>query len=251
MVAVSLNANGVRAAWKKGLGTWLDAENPDLVFLQEVKWNDLAGLQDLLHGWFVVADLAQKPGYSGVATLCRQPVEQVAMDWIPPSLQGEGRCIAVRFQGTMWVNIYLPSGSQGADRQGLKLEALDALKRWMQNEKGPVVFGGDWNLAPTPLDVHDPKRLDGTPGFTAAERQWMAAREQEGWVDAFRYRNPEAAAVYSWWSLRSGAFDRNKGWRIDHWVTNVPDRVLSVHYERGCRFSDHAPVRLHFSELPS
>lgn len=247
MEAVSLNANGLRAAWKKGLGAWLDAENPDLVFIQEVKWNDLEGLRSLADGWHVVADLAVKPGYSGVAMLSRRSCGVLDLDWMPDSLRGEGRCIAAEVDGVRWVNLYLPSGSQGAHRQALKLEALEALRGWLQSIQGPVVLGGDWNLAPAAGDVHDPKRLDGTPGFTPEERAWMASIEAEGWVDAFRHVNPGATEVYSWWSMRSGAFDRNKGWRIDHWVTNRPERVQSVDYLRDCRFSDHAPVRLRWS----
>jgi exodeoxyribonuclease-3 len=245
--AISLNANGLRAAWKKGLGAWLDAENPDLVFIQEVKWNDVAGVQDLAEGWHVVADLAIKPGYSGVATLSRHPHKVVELDWIPAALRGEGRCVAVEHDGVLWVNLYLPSGAQGAARQALKMEALEALSIWMRTANGPVVLGGDWNLAPRAVDIHDPKRLDGTPGFTEAERSWMAAMESEGWVEGFRHVNPNDFGVYSWWSMRSGAFERNKGWRIDHWVTNRSDRVQSVDYLRDCRFSDHAPVRLRWS----
>jgi len=247
VVAVSLNANGLRAAWKKGLGAWLDAENPDLVFLQEVKWNDVEGLRSLVAPWHVVADLATKPGYSGVATLCRRPLKVLDLNWMPDSLQGEGRCIAVEVDGVCWVNLYLPSGSQGAHRQALKLEALEALSGWLQSLQGPVVLGGDWNLAPVTSDVHDPKRLDGTPGFTLEERAWMASIKAEGWVEAFRHGNPNSAEVYSWWSARSGAYERNKGWRIDHWVTNSVNRVDTVEYLTDIRFSDHAPVRLRWS----
>jgi exodeoxyribonuclease-3 len=244
---VSLNANGLRAAWKKGLGAWLDAENPDLVFIQEVKWNDIEGLRSLAQGWHVVADLATKPGYSGVATLCRRSLNVLDSNWMPDSLRSEGRCTSVEVDGVRWVNLYLPSGSQGAQRQALKLEALEALGGWLRSLQGPTVLGGDWNLAPSEFDVHDPKRLDGTPGFTPEERSWMAANELEGWVEGFRHLNRNAREVYSWWSARSGAYDRNKGWRIDHFVTNCPERVQSVDYLRDCRFSDHAPVRLRWS----
>ena len=247
MEVVSLNANGLRAAWKKGLGAWLDAENPDLVFIQEVKWNDIEGLRSLAQGWHVVADLATKPGYSGVATLCRRPLNVLDSNWMPDSLRSEGRCTSVEVDGVRWVNLYLPSGSQGAQRQALKLEALEALGGWLRSLQGPMVLGGDWNLAPSEFDVHDPKRLDGTPGFTPEERSWMAANELEGWVEGFRHLNRNAREVYSWWSARSGAYDRNKGWRIDHFVTNCPERVQSVDYLRDCRFSDHAPVRLRWS----
>jgi len=245
--AVSLNANGLRAAWKKGLGAWLDAENPDLVFIQEVKWNDIAGLRSLAEGWHVVADLAIKPGYSGVATLCRRPLNVLDLTWMPDSLRGEGRWVAVEFDGVLWANLYLPSGSQGALRQGLKLEALEALSHWLGARQTPTVLGGGWILAPIESDVHDPKRLDGTPGFTPEERSWIASIESMGWVEAFRRLNPGAREVFSWWSARSGAFDRNKGWRIDHWITNCPNRVQSVEYLRDLRFSDHAPVRLRWS----
>ena len=247
MEVVSLNANGLRAAWKRGLGTWLDAENPDLVFIQEVKWNDVEGLRSLAQGWHVVADLATKPGYSGVATLCRRPLNVLDSNWMPDSLRSEGRCTSVEVDGVRWVNLYLPSGSQGAQRQALKLEALEALGGWLRSLQGPTVLGGDWNLAPSEFDVHDPKRLDGTPGFTPEERSWMAAIEFEGWAEGFRHLNRNAREVYSWWSARSGAYDRNKGWRIDHFVTNCPERVQSVDYLRDCRFSDHAPVRLRWS----
>jgi exodeoxyribonuclease-3 len=109
------------------------------------------------------------------------------------------------------------------------------------------VVGGDWNLAPGAADVHDPRRLDGQPGYTPEERAWFAALAERGWVDAFRAKYPQSADVYSWWSMRSDARARNKGWRIDHWVTNAPERIEAVSYDALARFSDHAPLRLRWS----
>jgi exodeoxyribonuclease-3 len=117
----------------------------------------------------------------------------------------------------------------------------------MAAQTAPVVLGGDLNLAPEARDVHDPKRLDGQPGFTPAERAWFAAQQASGWYDAFRMKHPNAVEVYSWWSMRSAARERNKGWRIDHWVTNAPERVLEASYDALARFSDHAPMRLRWS----
>jgi exodeoxyribonuclease-3 len=245
--AISLNANGLRAALRKGLDAWLEAENPDLVFIQEVKWNDEAALRAALPGWTVAASLAQKPGYSGVAVLSRGPSEPAEVPLLPPGLEGEGRYVARRIAGVTWLNLYLPSGSQGAGRQALKLEALALLGQWLDGQSGPAVVGGDWNLAPAAADVHDPRRLDGQPGYTPEERAWFAALAERGWVDAFRVKHPQSADVYSWWSMRSDARARNKGWRIDHWVTNAPERIEAVSYDALARFSDHAPLRLRWS----
>lgn len=250
MEAISLNANGLRAALTKGLDAWLDAENPDLVFLQEVKWNDAEALCAALPGWQVTADLALKPGYSGVAILSRtalQPLPAEELPALPMALHGEGRYVAVCREGVTWLNLYLPSGSQGPARQTLKMEALVGLAAWLDRQRGPVVLGGDWNLAPAAADVHDPKRLDGQPGFTPEERDWFRAQAEHGWHDAFRLHHPNKAEVYSWWSMRSAARERNKGWRIDHWVTNEPSRVLDASYDALARFSDHAPARLRWS----
>jgi exodeoxyribonuclease-3 len=245
--AVSLNANGLRAALRKGLDAWLDAENPDLVFVQEVKWNDEAALRAALPGWNVVASLAHKPGYSGVAILGRGKGDSAPVPPLPRGLEGEGRYVAQCVAGVTWLNLYLPSGSQGAGRQALKLEALELLGQWLDGQSGPTVVGGDWNLAPASADVHDPRRLDGQPGFTPEERAWFAAMAERGWVDAYRAKHPQSADVYSWWSMRSDARARNKGWRIDHWVTNAPERVEAVSYDALARFSDHAPLRLRWS----
>lgn len=247
MKAISLNANGLRAAWRKGLDAWLAAERPDLVFLQELKWNDADALRALFPDWMVYLDLAVKPGYSGVAILSRAELDLVAVPELPDELMGEGRYVAGRLDGVVWLNLYLPSGSQGPQRQALKLVALEGLARWMARQEGPSVLGGDWNLAPSAEDVHDPKRLDGAPGFTKEEREWWQNQRDLGWYDGFRHCHPDASEVYSWWSARSGAHARNKGWRIDHWVTNAPQRVAGVAYASDARFSDHAPMRLHWS----
>jgi exodeoxyribonuclease-3 len=245
--AISLNANGLRAALRKGLDAWLEAENPDLVFIQEVKWNDETALRAALPGWEVAASLAQKPGYSGVALLYRGASEPAAVPQLPKGLEGEGRYVARRIEGVTWLNLYLPSGSQGAGRQALKLEALEHLRVWLEAQQGPTVVGGDWNLAPAAPDVHDPRRIDGQPGFTPEERAWFASLAERGWVDAFRHLHPQSADVYSWWSMRADARARNKGWRIDHWVTNAPERAEDVSYDALARFSDHAPLRLRWS----
>lgn len=250
MEAISLNVNGLRAALQKGLDAWLDAENPDLVFVQEVKWNDAEALRAALPGWHVHADLALKPGYSGVAILSRtvlQSMPAAELPTLPDALLGEGRYVAVRREGVTWLNLYLPSGSQGPARQALKMEALGMLAQWLEAQTEPTVLGGDWNLAPAAEDVHDPKRLDGQPGFTPEERDWFQGIAERGWHDAFRLHHPDAVEVYSWWSMRSAARERNKGWRIDHWVSNAPSRVQDASYEVLARFSDHAPVRLRWS----
>ena len=247
MEAISLNANGLRAALRKGLDAWLEVEHPDLVFLQEVKWNDEGAVRAAFPGWHSYSSLATKPGYSGVLTLSRVALEPATAPELPSGLVAEGRYLALRREGVTWLNLYLPSGSQGPDRQDLKMEALERLAEWMAAQTAPVVLGGDWNLAPEARDVHDPKRLDGQPGFTPAERAWFSAQQASGWQDAFRMKHPNAVEVYSWWSMRSAARERNKGWRIDHWVTNAPERVLETSYDALARFSDHAPMRLRWS----
>ena len=247
MRAISLNANGLRAALRKGLGAWLDAENPDLVFVQELQWNDLEAIESALEGWAVHASLADRPGYSGVAILSRSPWPEAEVPSLPEGLIGEGRYAAINVHGQIWLNAYLPSGSSKPARQELKLQALTHLELWLERQKGTVVLGGDLNLAPEAIDVHDPLRLDGKPGFSPEERAWFGRIASKCLHDAFRLGRRGEREVYSWWSPRSGSRDRNKGWRIDHWITNAPERVLDASYDGLARFSDHAPMRLRWS----
>lgn len=247
MQAISLNANGLRASLRKGLGAWLDAENPDLVFLQELQWNDLAAIELALEGWVVKASLADRPGYSGVAILSRSEWPKAEVPSLPEGLIGEGRYVAVNVHDQIWLNAYLPSGSSKPARQELKLQALTHLGLWLDRQTGTVVLGGDLNLAPEAIDVHDPLRLDGKPGFCPEERAWFDGIASKGWHDAFRLGHRGEREVYSWWSPRSGSRDRNKGWRIDHWITNAPERVLDASYDGLARFSDHAAMRLRWS----
>jgi exodeoxyribonuclease-3 len=255
---ITCNLNGIRAAARKGFFTWMDAQDPDIVCLQETKAQEHqlpAEALDLKRFNFAFVD-AQKKGYSGVAIYAkRQPVSIVrglGMD----DMDAEGRFVRMDFEGGLSVaSLYVPSGTSGPARQAVKEGFLDrfiANLVQMKNEGHPFVICGDYNIAHLDIDVFSVKSCTGVTGFLPQERAWMDdVIDRVGWVDAFRVVRPTDTKQFSWWSGWKGAWENNLGWRIDYQLI-TPDlapHVRAASIYRDERFSDHAPVTIDY-ELP-
>ncbi len=248
MRIVTYNVNGIRAALKNGLADWL-AQNPaDILCLQEVKAThdvvDLAPLAALGYCWHWHS--AEKKGYAGVATFSKVPATEVVMGCGLALYDGEGRVLRTDFGDLTVLNCYFPSGSSGDLRQGVKMGFLayfqgyiDALKTTRPN----LVVVGDYNIAHTEQDIHDPVRNKNQTGFLPEERTWLSNWFGSGFIDAFREKNP-ALVQYSWWSYRAGARANNKGWRIDYISVAEPlrHRLLAAGHAPEAVHSDHGPV---------
>jgi exodeoxyribonuclease-3 len=254
MRILSLNGNGIRACLKKGLVRWWESTDADLLLFQEVRFDDAEALAAAFPGCWTSLHAAEKKGYSGVAVISKQAPKAVVHGMGDTRFDGEGRVMRVDFDGFSVLNVYFPSGASKPERQAFKLEFLQAfwvhvqeLQRSMPN----LLIGADWNMCHRAIDIHNPIRLDGVPGFTPEERAWLDGLHAAGWRDAFRLFSDEPDQ-YTWWSLQSKSRERNVGWRIDgFWLSPsaVPGASRCVHLSKAF-LSDHCPVLLEW-DLPT
>ena len=251
MRLLSYNLNGIRAALRSGLADWLAGQEFDILCFQEVKATpdvvDLTALEALgyrYHSWHT----ADKKGYSGVATFSKTPATNVVTGCGLAHYDCEGRILRTDFDDLTVLNCYFPSGTSGDERQSIKVQFLGEFYDFAQNlrqERPNLIVVGDYNVAHTSLDIHDPIRNKNTTGFLPHERAWLDAWFANGFTDAFRFAHP-GKTEYSWWSYRAGARANNKGWRIDY--ISVADvlqsRILNAGHFPNAVHSDHAGVFL-------
>lgn len=255
MRIISLNANGIRAAARKGFFEWLALQNADFVCIQETK----AQLPQLLDrdffpvGYHCFYHDAEKKGYSGVALYSRLQPDQVryGMDW--SEFDCEGRWLQVDVGNLSVISLYLPSGTSKEERQQFKYRCMDTLKprlKEMASDGRDYVICGDWNIAHKEIDLKNWKSNQKNSGFLPEERAWMdEVFDLVGWHDAFRKVDPRPDR-YTWWSNRGRAWDNNVGWRIDYQVVSkgLLDRVRSADIYVDQRFSDHAPLIIDYGD---
>ena len=248
MKIVSYNVNGIRAASKKGLAEWLKNNPADILCVQETKAHqeqvDVTPFEEL--GYHHVWHSAQKKGYSGVATFSKTKPDQVVIGCGMEKYDQEGRILRTDYGDWTLLNCYFPSGTSGEERQAFKMEFLDDLFNWigeLKKERPHLIIVGDYNIAHTPNDIHDPVRNKKSSGFLPEERAWMSKWLDSGFVDAFRQIHPEKVE-YSWWSYRAGARKNNKGWRIDYQSVSQPiaDKIKDAYQMGDAVHSDHCPV---------
>jgi exodeoxyribonuclease III len=246
----SWNVNGARAIARKGLAEWLLGAGVDVLALQETKaapeqlptppWEALGYHAD----WCV----AERAGYSGVATISRQRPLAVGRGLDDARFDGEGRVLISQFAGFTLYNVYAPSGSSGMERVAYKLLFYARLTEVIaaavaRGER--IVLVGDLNTAYAPIDLARPRENQKTSGFLPEERAALGALYAAGLVDTFRHRYPEQA-TYSWWSQRSNVRERNIGWRIDYALVspNLLPQVVDAGILCEVMGSDHCPVTL-------
>lgn len=247
---ISYNVNGIRAAITKNFIHWLKAANPDVLCLQEIKAQEDQLDKEIFNEagyayqyWFP----AEKKGYSGVAILSKTEPKNVVVGTGIASMDREGRNLRADFEGFSVMSMYLPSGTSD-ERLEFKLKYMDEFLDYTQNLRKVVpnlIICGDYNICHEPIDIHDPIRLKTVSGFLPVERAWLSKFIQSGFVDSFRYLNPELQQ-YSWWSYRQNARANNKGWRLDyHMVTEtLKDKISRAVILQEAKHSDHCPVLL-------
>jgi exodeoxyribonuclease-3 len=249
MRVITLNANGIRSAAKKGLFRWLAAQRADVVCLQEMKAQE-SDLDDGLHvpkGYMPFYALAEKRGYSGVALYSRRAPDEVIRGFGTHEFDSEGRYLEARFGKLSVISIYLPSGSSGPHRQASKFRFLDAfmpqLKK-LARARREAILCGDWNIAHKEIDLKNWRSNQKNSGFLPEERAWLSrVFDEVGFVDVFRRLNHKPDQ-YTWWSNRGQAWAKNVGWRIDYQIATPGVAKTAVResiYKRR-RFSDHAPL---------
>ncbi|RCR66099.1 exodeoxyribonuclease III [Larkinella punicea] len=247
---LTYNLNGIRSALSKGLVEWLSQNSFDILCFQEVKAThdvvDLLPFEEL--GYQYHWHAAEKKGYSGVATFSKLPPDQVVLGCGMSIYDCEGRILRTDFGDLTLLNCYFPSGTTGEIRQTVKMQFLDDFFDYVQElrqTRPNVIVVGDYNIAHTAIDIHDPVRNKTSSGFLPEERAWLTKWFDSGFIDSYRYKNPDKIE-YSWWSYRAGARANNKGWRIDYISVSEPykDHIVAAGHLPDAVHSDHGPVWL-------
>jgi len=253
MRVTTWNVNGLRAALRKGFADHLEAINPDVLLLQEIRVtpDKLPAEWAAPEGWHVHWHPAQKPGYAGTAVFSRTPIDDVATGLSSDDPDEEGRVLQVKTAGHQFVSIYLPSGSSGDHRQAAKEKWMARFRPWadrIYRKRTGVVLGGDLNIAHTEKDIFYAKGNAKNSGFLPHERDWFTDLLNSGWDDLVRRHFGDIQGPYSWWSNRGQARAKDRGWRIDYLLANRPAARrfsrAAVHREAGLTTSDHAPVTI-------
>ncbi len=251
MRIISYNVNGIRAAIKKGFLDWLKTDPADVICVQETK----AEKENIDHepfdklGYINYWFSAQKKGYSGVAIFSKIMPDNVTYGTGHKVSDDEGRVIHLDFGDIRLINAYFPSGTSGDLRQEFKYKWLDEFVIYMneQQKKYPkIILCGDYNIAHTEIDIHDPRGNKNSSGFQPAERAWLTKFLESGWIDTFREFHPEPHR-YSWWSQRFPHVRlNNKGWRIDYInvTSSLKPSLKNADIFPDIKHSDHCPVYL-------
>jgi exodeoxyribonuclease III len=246
---ISLNANGIRAAARKGLFAWLSGQNADVVCIQETKaqQHQLVDPCFMPKGYHCYYFDAVRKGYSGVAIYSRHEPTAVIRGFGAPEFDEEGRYLELRLRGLSVVSVYLPSGSAGEARQASKYRFLDAFVPHLEKLRKrscDYILCGDWNIAHKEIDLRNWRANRKNSGFLPEERRWLDELfGRHRYIDGFRVVNGEADQ-YTWWSNRGRAWDKNVGWRIDYQIVTpgLKEKILRTEIYKAQRFSDHAPL---------
>lgn len=247
MKFISWNVNGLRAVFGKGFPDIIKELDADFVCLQETKMQ--AGQLDAeLPTYTSYWNFAEKKGYSGTAIYTRHEPLSVAYGIDIPEHDTEGRVITLEYPDFYLVTVYVPNSQDDLRRLGYRVTWEDAFRAYLGelDKKKPVIVCGDLNVAHKEIDLKNPKSNRKNAGFTDEERRKFQELLDAGFVDTFRHFYPDQRDIYSWWSYRFKARERNSGWRIDYFVTSerlVP-RLTSAKIHTEIYGSDHCPVEL-------
>lgn len=244
---ISWNVNGIRACAGKGFLDFFRQADADVFCLQETKLQ--AGQLELdLPGYYQYWNYAEKKGYSGTALFTRQEPLSVTYGIGIPDHDREGRVITAEFPDYYVVTCYTPNSQNELARLDYRMEWEDAWLGYLKGleERKPVIFCGDLNVAHQEIDLKNPKTNRKNAGFTDQEREKFTRLLEAGFVDTYRYFYPQQEGVYSWWSYRFKAREKNAGWRIDYFCVSetLKSRLESAAIYTEILGSDHCPVEL-------
>jgi len=247
MKLISWNVNGLRACVGKNFMEDFEKLNADIFCLQETKLQEGQITLDL-PGYHQYWNYAEKKGYSGTAVFTRKEPLSVAYGIGVEEHDHEGRVITLEFEDYYLVTVYTPNSQEGLKRLDYRMQWEDDFLAYIQSldKKKPVIYCGDLNVAHQEIDLKNPKTNRKNAGFTDEERAKMTTVLSSGFVDTFRYFYPDAEGVYSWWSYRFRAREKNAGWRIDYFIVSerLKDRLENASIHTEIFGSDHCPVEL-------
>lgn len=242
------NVNGLRSVLRKGFQETLASGGPDLLALQETRLRpglvppEVEALDGYGHHW----SHAERPGYSGVALFSRYRPLSVRVGLGIPEFDREGRCLVAEFESfRLWV-LYFPKGDPATPREAYKMAFHEAAREALaeaRREDKPSLVCGDFNVAHREIDLARPRENVGNSGFLPEERAWVDRFQEAGYVDVFRRFEP-GGGHYTWWTYRSGARERNVGWRIDYVFADerLLPRIRQAFLRPDVTGSDHCPA---------
>ena len=247
MKLVSWNVNGLRACMGKGFMDFFKEADADIFCIQESKLQE-GQISLELPGYHQYWNYAVKKGYSGTAIFTKEEPLSVSYGLGLEEHDQEGRVITLEFPDFYMVTVYTPNSQDGLARLDYRMTWEEEFLKYLKKleEKKPVIFCGDLNVAHKEIDLKNPKTNRKNAGFTDEEREKFSVLLENGFIDTFRYFYPDLKDAYSWWSYRFHAREKNAGWRIDYFITSerlAPQlKKAAIHTE--VFGSDHCPVEL-------
>lgn len=247
MKLISWNVNGIRACVEKGFLDYFQKADADIFCLQETKLQ--AGQIDLdLPGYYQYWNYAEKKGYSGTAVFTKKEPLCVTYGIGIEEHDKEGRVITLEMDEFYFVTVYVPNSQNELARLPYRMKWEEDFLQYIKKleEKKPVIYAGDLNVAAEEIDLKNPKTNRKNAGFTDEEREKFRQVKANGFLDSFRYFYPDMEGIYSWWSYRFSARAKNAGWRIDYFMVSesLKDRMEDAKIHTQIMGSDHCPVEL-------
>ncbi|MDS9470732.1 exodeoxyribonuclease III [Sporosarcina pasteurii] len=247
MKLVSWNVNGLRACVRKGFLDYFKAVGADIFSVQEIKLQE--GQIDLdLEGYYQYWNYAVKKGYSGTAVFTKEKPLSVHYGVGDDETEEEGRILTLEFPAFYLINVYTPNAQRSLARLPYRLEWEEKMFTYLNSldEKKPVIYCGDLNVAHEEIDIRNVKSNIGNSGFTYEERGRMTKLLEAGFTDTYRYFYPEQEENYTWWSYMNKVRERNIGWRIDYFITSkrLEPKLKDAAIHADIMGSDHCPIML-------
>ena len=244
---ISWNVNGIRACCEKGFREAFDSLDADFFCLQETKMQE--GQLDLeFPGYKSYWNYAEKKGYSGTAIFTKHEPLNVTYGMGIEEHDHEGRIVTLEMEKFYLVTVYVPNSQDGLKRLDYRMKWEDDFRDFLKllDEKKPVIVCGDLNVAHKEIDLKNPKTNRKNAGFTDEEREKFSTLLDNGFTDTFRHFYPDMTDIYSWWSYRFKAREKNAGWRIDYFVCSerLNDNLVSAKIHTDILGSDHCPVEV-------
>ena len=244
---ISWNVNGLRACCDKGFRDKFTQLDADFFCLQETKMQE--GQLDLsFEGYTSYWNYAEKKGYSGTAIFTKHQPLQVTYGLGIDEHDHEGRVITLEMEKFFLVTVYTPNSQDGLKRLDYRMTWDDDFRAYLQklDQSKPVLICGDLNVAHKEIDLKNPKTNRMNAGFTDQEREKFQLLLDAGFIDTFRYFYPEQTNIYSWWSYRFKAREKNAGWRIDYFLASasLADKLKEAKIHTEIFGSDHCPVEV-------
>ena len=247
MKFISWNVNGLRAAVTKGFEDIFRELDADFFCIQETKLQE-GQINLSFDGYQSFWNYAEKKGYSGTAIFTKHPPKNVSYGIGIEEHDREGRVITLEYEDFYLVTVYTPNSQNELKRLDYRMKWEDDFLAYIKSldEKKPVIYCGDLNVAHQEIDLKNPKTNRKNAGFTDEEREKMTVALSSGFTDTWRNLNPDVEGVYSWWSYRFSARQKNAGWRIDYFIVSdrLTDKVEDAKIHTDIFGSDHCPVEL-------